>query len=86
MKRIILRICNGSNKNEFIYIYNIVVIDLVEARGCQIKMKSYTHKERGKGWLTRTTPSLAASARISAQETVPLQAASTLVLMVSITS
>lgn len=35
---------------------------------------------------TRKTPSLAASARISAQETVALQEASTLVLMASITS
>ncbi|WVZ01544.1 hypothetical protein V8G54_027613 [Vigna mungo] len=35
---------------------------------------------------SRTTPSLAASARISAQETMPLQEASTLVLMPSITS
>lgn len=35
---------------------------------------------------SKKTPSLAASARISAQETVALQAASTLVLMVSITS
>lgn len=36
--------------------------------------------------LTRTVPSLAARARISAQETVALQADSTRVLMVSITS
>ena len=35
---------------------------------------------------TRKTPSLAASARISTQETVALQEASTLVLMASITS
>lgn len=35
---------------------------------------------------TRKTPSLAARARISAQETVALQEASTLVLMASITS
>ena len=36
--------------------------------------------------LTKTTPSRAASARMSAQDTVALQAASTRVLMVSITS
>lgn len=36
--------------------------------------------------LTATTPSRAASARISAQDTVALQAASTRVLMLSITS
>lgn len=47
----------------------------------------YIHTKKGeKIWLTRTTPSLAASARISAQETMPLQAASTLVLMLSINS
>jgi hypothetical protein len=43
-------------------------------------------RKRRKKELTRKTPSLAASARISAQETVALQEASTLVLMVSITS
>lgn len=43
-------------------------------------------KEIMDSWLTSTTPSLVASARISAQETVALQEASTLVLMVSITS
>lgn len=42
-------------------------------------------KERN-GLITRLIPSLVASARISAQETVALQAASTLALIVSITS
>ena len=49
---------------------------MVDEKDRQIKKK----------WLTRATPSLVASARMSAQETVPLQAASTLALMVSITS
>lgn len=53
-----------------------VIIDLEEGN---------TAKQKNE-WLTKAIPSLVASARISAQETVPAQAASTLVLMVSITS
>jgi len=53
-----------------------------------LSQKIYMSNKRKEvnGWLTRAIPSLVASARISAQETVALQEASTLVLMASITS
>lgn len=41
---------------------------------------------KSKQWLTKATPSRAATARMSAHETVALQAASRRVLMASITS
>ena len=60
---------------------------------CKLVTKLYQqHNTKGKkneernGSLTKAIPSLVASARISAQETVALQEASTLVLMASITS